>query len=236
MEPVLEHVGSRIRLYRKASAMTTEELAQKVHKSKGTVSKYESGQIAVDVVTLFEIAHALNVSPVQIFDYLPPKSVEHRVHQTNILNQTDKLFMYHVHKKSLYASIITLTAADDSTQTATLFYKVEDVKVKERCNCIYHGQMYNHVTAINFVFDNYHNPIEKVLLNCVFPVQKANMFVGMLSGLGASTLMPVSYKIVLSQKPQVDCDGLRKILTIKSDTFKEMKRRNALFIPLSEDL
>jgi len=234
MKTILEHVGSRIRLYRKASGMTTDELAKKVHKSKGTISKYETGQIAVDIVTLFEIACALDVSPIQILDYLPPKPIDQE--RNTMLDQTDRLYMYHLRIKNIYASVITLGGIGNSAQTATLFYKVEDVKTKERCGCIYYGHMYNHATAINFVFDNYHNPMEKTLLSCVFPMQKTKIFIGMLSGLGVATLIPTSHKVVLSLTPQDDSEELRNILTIKPDTFKEMKRKNTLFIPLSEDL
>ena len=71
-ESVLKHVGQRIRLYRKSRHMSTEQLARMINKSKATVSKYESGQITVDVVTLFDIAQALEIAPYQLMDYPMP--------------------------------------------------------------------------------------------------------------------------------------------------------------------
>lgn len=37
------HVGSRIRFYRKLKNMTQDQLAAAIHKSESTLSKYESG-------------------------------------------------------------------------------------------------------------------------------------------------------------------------------------------------
>ena len=47
------HVGSRIRFYRKLKNMTQDQLAAAIHKSESTLSKYESGQIAIDVGSLW---------------------------------------------------------------------------------------------------------------------------------------------------------------------------------------
>ena len=62
------HVGSRIRLFRKAHGLTVEQLGARIQKSKATIYKYESGQIPVDVDTLLDIASALNVEPAYFFD------------------------------------------------------------------------------------------------------------------------------------------------------------------------
>ena len=56
MKEVSLHVGSRIRLYRKAKKLTLLALSQKIHKSKATLSKYETGDITIDIETLFDIA------------------------------------------------------------------------------------------------------------------------------------------------------------------------------------
>ena len=56
MSKVSEHIGGRIRMYRKAREMTLQQLADSIHKSRASVSKYENGEITLDVETLFEIA------------------------------------------------------------------------------------------------------------------------------------------------------------------------------------
>lgn len=54
-----EEIGAKIKYYRKKRGMKIVELAALLHKTGATVSKYESGQIAMDVVTLYEVAAAL---------------------------------------------------------------------------------------------------------------------------------------------------------------------------------
>ena len=78
MSKVSEHIGGRIRMYRKAREMTLQQLADSIHKSRASVSKYENGEITLDVETLFEIAQVLMVSPSQLMDVRPPmpKSAE----------------------------------------------------------------------------------------------------------------------------------------------------------------
>lgn len=69
MKEVSIHVGQRIRLYRKTKNLTIETFAGMIHKSKATVSKYENGDISIDIETLFTIAQALGVPVNQLIDY-----------------------------------------------------------------------------------------------------------------------------------------------------------------------
>ena len=70
-----KEIGEKIRYFRKKKNMTSEELARAICKSKSAVSKYENGLIAIDVLTLYEIAHVLDV-PVQALLYNEPRSID----------------------------------------------------------------------------------------------------------------------------------------------------------------
>ena len=69
MKEISIHVGQRIRLYRKMKGMTIETFAGMIHKSKATVSKYENGDISIDIETLFVIAKALDIAVNHLIDY-----------------------------------------------------------------------------------------------------------------------------------------------------------------------
>lgn len=71
MSEISTEVGKRIRTFRKMRHMTLEELAAAVCKSKSTVSKYEKGEIAVDIETLYELAAALHVRAEQLLLFRP---------------------------------------------------------------------------------------------------------------------------------------------------------------------
>lgn len=234
-EPILEYVGSRIRLYRKTSGLTMDELARKVHKSKSSISKYESGQIAVDIATLFDIAQALDVSPNQLMDYSPPSQNAASLTGNNVFDQADCLYLFHMYRKNVHLSIIHFGPEDGVGKTATMFYKVDDADNLEQCDCIYHGHMHSHSTVLNFVFRNYHNPAENILLNFCIPMRKTSTLVGMISGLGMNTMMPTARKIILSSDRLTAGDHLREMLTLSSETLREIKNNNMLVIPFDDE-
>ena len=49
MSEVSAQIGNQIRLIRKKRKMTLDDLSNAIHKSKSTISKYEKGEIAVDI-------------------------------------------------------------------------------------------------------------------------------------------------------------------------------------------
>ena len=61
-----EKVGRNIRKYRMAYNMTLKELAVRLHKSVSTVSKYEKGDISLDISTFLELSKIFKVSPLAI--------------------------------------------------------------------------------------------------------------------------------------------------------------------------
>ena len=69
MGKINEHVGKQIRMYRKVQGLTLQQLADMIHKSRASVSKYENGEIALDIETLYDISNALHVNVNQLMDY-----------------------------------------------------------------------------------------------------------------------------------------------------------------------
>lgn len=60
----------------KSRKMTLQDLADAIHKSRATICKYENGEIAVDIETLYEISQVLQVSISQLTTYLPETTSE----------------------------------------------------------------------------------------------------------------------------------------------------------------
>lgn len=76
MDSYSAYVGTRIKHFRKAQNLTIEELARAISKSKSAVSKYENGQISIDIETLRDIAEALKINVSQIIYYTaPPRKI-----------------------------------------------------------------------------------------------------------------------------------------------------------------
>lgn len=61
-------IGNRIRMYRKESGLTQEQLADKINVTKSRVSNWEQGINRPDADILADICRALNVSPSSLLD------------------------------------------------------------------------------------------------------------------------------------------------------------------------
>ena len=71
MSEISTSIGCSIRSFRKNRKMTLVELAKLINKSKATVSKYEKGEIVIDIETLYDIASALGLHIHQLLYYRP---------------------------------------------------------------------------------------------------------------------------------------------------------------------
>ncbi|MGT2801011.1 repressor [Streptococcus satellite phage Javan292] len=71
MEHLALFIGSKIRQYRKQSGMTQTDLADKLHTSKQTISKYEKGIIKANQDVLFKLVTIFNVS---VDDFFPTET------------------------------------------------------------------------------------------------------------------------------------------------------------------
>ncbi|WP_312061267.1 helix-turn-helix domain-containing protein, partial [Anaerotignum sp.] len=126
MKEVSIHVGKRIRLYRKLKKLTIEVFAEMIHKSKATVSKYENGEISIDIETLFSIADALNISVNQLVDYENVTTSEDTEGDALVKRKTGKtkyyLYFYDGRKGRIVKNIIEVRGAGENGIYKANFY------------------------------------------------------------------------------------------------------------------
>lgn len=92
-------VGNRIRQTRKRNNMTMKELGNAVNLSEGNIQRYEAGKIkSLDVITMKQIAKALNVTPEYLLD-LKTKSIS--CSAVNYTNFFGKNIRYLRHKNNI---------------------------------------------------------------------------------------------------------------------------------------
>ena len=225
---LLHHVGERIRHYRKVRGLTIDELASKIHKSRGSISKYKRGQITIDVATLFDISQALQVDPVLLIDY-PYEGKKQLPKSRNPFGDVDKLYMYNMKGNKIHNSVIHAWESNfDGETMATLYYKVKDFDELENCECMYEGKMQSYDNVLCYTLQNSMNPVENLLLNFFVPMRQFSYLIGLTSGLGANNLLPTCFLVLLSPKPLMEDEQLRKTLTISQDIVKNLKKRNVL--------
>lgn len=225
MNSVNEHVGSRIRLYRQMKRFTLAELAEKIHKSKATLSKYETGDIAVDVETLFEIAEALKIRPVQLLDYDPEPRTKENAPDGFFPEKRVYMYFFDGRKRKIRCSLLDISR-EGTPCTASLYYDVKDLSQPESCRNLYFGTVEFFDTITQFSFDSQSNRMEKLALCAANPFDRSGQVLGMLTGLSRYPMLPVSIKVILSDVPLTDNESLRESLILSRSDFKLIRTLN----------
>ncbi len=123
--------------------MTLQYLAEAIHKSVPTLSKYESGRIAVDIGTLFEIAEVLGVNINQLTDYQPERKIDtSRKNDSNFFRRADRYYAYAyyaLYKQFMVCVMDIVRNPDSEYDSVTLYYGVPDVEHYTSAKYIYQG-------------------------------------------------------------------------------------------------
>ena len=225
-----ECIGGNIRKYRTAYNMTLKELAERIHKSISTVSKYEKGTISLDMPTFAEIARIFQVSPAMLLqsaDELPD------INNTYV-QSAEVLYMYTYDspKKCIVQSIIERypSVEQNHAYKVNLFNDVHDTKNPGNCRGLYTGDCTKKGFIETYILHNQIAELEYVLISCVDNLVNPYQQLGLISGLSNYTMFPVTFKTIISSIEITNKDVLEEELQFSKDDFKAMKRNQCLTI------
>ena len=206
-----EKVGRNIRKYRMAYNMTLKELAVRLHKSVSTVSKYEKGDISLDISTFLELSKIFKVSPLAIIG----DEIAEEEEECTYVETIEKLYMYSYDGigKVIVKSLIEQQAVEgkNNKYKVHLFNDVSEVKEPGECGGLYTGEYEKE----GFIGNNLVNPGQQLAL---------------VSGLSNYTMLPVTFKAVISEKEIVNKEKLMNLLAFNKEDLKLMKQMNYLTI------
>lgn len=234
MKEISMHVGKRIRLYRKMKNMTIEVFAGLINKSKATVSKYENGDIAIDIETLFIIANALDISVNQLIDYdKEAEETETRVDLSGRRHGKTRMYLYFYdgRRSRIVRNVIDIRGTGENGMfSVDLYADVDDYSNCYKCKYLYHGTMRRYDTFTNFQFENQNNKMERVFLYAINSFSPAGRMLGMFSGLSIQPMMPASFKFVLSPDVMEENEELKETLRFSKEDIRTMKKMNMFII------
>jgi len=237
MSKISEYVGKCIKDYRKMQGLTLQQLADKIHKSRATLSKYENGEIVLDVETLYSISEALNIEVNKLMDNSHNKPFNS--HSTNkFINKSpffkaNRLYIYFYdgRYKRLKDGIIDIQQKtdEDNIYDATLF--ISTITPKGRKAEIYcSGKVIYSDMLIRFSFVNQFNALEEDLLYIFNPLELRDFTEGLLSGISSVDLMPCAFKCFVTLNPQPPSEKLKKQLKINNEELKRWQKLNMMTI------
>lgn len=233
MREISTHVGKRIRLYRKTKNLTLEAFAGMIHKSKATVSKYENGDISIDIETLFLIAEALQVSVHQLIDY---ESMSQTGQQETGAGpwRKDRFYMYFYDGRRRRVVRNIIETRDNGNETgeiqANFYADLEDLSDCSGCRFLYHGTMRRFDTFINFDFENQNNKVERAFLYAMNTFSHGSLMAGLFCGLSTQPIYPVSFKFILSPNKLEEDETLKEQLKISKKDIQQMKKMNMFIL------
>ena len=230
MEDINKYTGNKIRNYRKMKQLTLQQLADRIHKSRATVSKYENGEIALDLPTLYDICGALEVRMEQLCDYHQENNEEENLDMVGYRGKSpffkaDRLFFYfydgRYHRlKEAVIDIHKHTLLEDGCYEASMF--IQSSTPTGRSSEIYYtGKVLYSDMLIRFSFVNKYNKLEQDLLYIFNPLELRTTTEGLLCGISSVDLMPCAFKCIVSLAASDDYEHLQEALMI---TPKELRR------------
>lgn len=240
MNEINLYIGTKIRNYRKMKHLTLQQLADLIHKSRATVCKYETGEITLDLNTLYEISEALDVNLSQLTDYHP-----NREETANIQNQQDydgespffqanRLYFYFydgryerlktgvidIHKTIIntdgsYEAVMAIRSTTPSGRSSEIYYNG---------NVLYSDML------IRFNFVNQYNKLEQDLLYIFNPLELRDFTEGLLCGISSADLMPCAFKCLVALSPNENPEELRAHLMFTTRELRRWQKLNMLLV------
>ncbi|MDO4553889.1 MAG: helix-turn-helix transcriptional regulator [Lachnospiraceae bacterium] len=233
MESISTYVGNKIKFYRKQKRLSLEQLSQMIHKSKSTLSKYENGNIALDIETMLDIAQALEVDVTRLIDYHYQQETEIPVFQNPFGQDTLYLYYYDGRKKEIVLSLISLSHTPGQKQlTASFYMDIPSYEEYEKCHFFYTGEMnaFDLVTYLTLV--NQNNPMERMSI-CIlnsFNFQQTEATWGFMSGISYQPIAPFTLKFLLTPRPLKDSELSLQDLIITREEIKALKHYNMMLL------
>lgn len=230
MNDILIRVGERIHTFRKSRGLTTRELGMKIHKSQSTVSKYESGEIAVDIATLYEIADALNVHVSQLLIHtLPSENISSSAPCPQFFQG---LFMFYSYlydgrTNKLMRCVFETGENTDNNQTRILMYmNFADYNQYQDCENTFWGFMEHFDAVTNIALTNKDYPMETASVKISAPYLDAQEKWGLFSSLSTRPMMPISVKMLFTKTPVKETPAFISKLRVSKEDIRLLKLYN----------
>ena len=237
MSEINQYVGNQIKMHRKAHKMTLQQLADLIHKSRATVSKYENGEISIDIETLYEISRALEVNVSQLTNYRPPMEQS----ELSVLTPAGKgaffaaerlyFYFYEGRHQRLKEGIIDINKSSEHPGDYDATFVINAGSPNGRSSSVYYtGKVIYSDMLIRFSFVNRYNALEEDLLYIFNPLEKRDFTEGLLCGISSTDLMPCAFKCLVTLAPQELDEELLTHLILTKEEFQRWKKLNMFIV------
>jgi transcriptional regulator with XRE-family HTH domain len=234
MAELTQKIGQKIRSFRKKRHMTVQILADAICKSKATVSKYESGQIVIDIITLYDIARVLKVNVSQLLcseQTVIQESLSEKV--PSFFKGMSQCYMYYFDGRNntlIRCVIDILEKVENNIYKTMLYMNIKNYEEYQYCENTYAGYMKHFDAITNLTMQNLDTPMEQYIINILASYLDAPTKWALVCGISSRPLMPIATKNLISKSPLSETEDLNKKLRISKEDIRLLKLYNMLAV------
>ena len=229
MSEINVQIGRRIRTFRKINHLTLNELSEIICKSKSTISKYEKGEISIDIETLYNIADALNIHVEQLLYYSPKENITYNSLVPVFFNNISQFYSYVFDGRAnkLMRCVFDIQSETSNKQFKTTMYmNFKDFSTYQACENTYLGYMEHFDAVTNIALANQNMPMEKASVQILAAHLDSDTKWGLFKGFSSRPMMPVAAKMLVSKKPWKEDETLIEQLKISKEDIRLLKLYN----------
>lgn len=228
-----KYIGNRIKGFRKKNNLTLSQLGDLINKSESTISKYESGDIVIDLETLYDISDGLKV-PIDQLIYVsnPQKDISDEYIPT-FFNDIDIVYSYYYDGRSneLIRCLIEITNYSVNNKKKVFFYmNFKDYNIYQNCENKYEGYIEHFHALSNIELINLDTNIERANIKILASFLDTDLKWGLYNGFSFRPMMPVSCKMLFSRNKIEENSEFINSLKISKDDIKSLKHYNMFSI------
>lgn len=232
-----KEVGERIRFFRKKRGYTLVELAGLLYKSKSVVSKYERGEVAIDILTIRQIAEILNVPISSLLndDLSQTEPIFDEEGAPAEFGKNDSVSSEYIytcfaHENKPVLRVMHLKCNQDK---AVLYVYPTDVMDGKSFEHYYTGRVIRESTFMRVLAANplVKNDVIIADFPARFHVNKPSL--GFFLSISIPPYSPVASQAILSDKQIRDEEWLRDKLSLGKDHLKACRKLNCFTVSLT---
>lgn len=231
MSEMTVETGKKLRAARKARSLTLEALSSLVGKSKSVLSKYEKGEISVDIDTLGDLARALRVDVTQIlFSPSIPRDEETGNVPTFFSGRT-RFYSYVFdgrNNRVLRCVFDVLAPLGPGRSRVIVYMNFADYADYQKCENTYQGLIEHYDAVTNIRLTNRDSPMERAGAQILASFLDSDTKWGLWQGLSTRPMMPIATKMLFAKNPLKEDDALVKLLKINREDIRLLKLYNML--------
>ena len=234
MGEISREIGRRIRNFRKSRRMTLEELSALVCKNKSTLSKYETGEIVLDIETIYEIARALGIHVEQLLYCTPDRvSIQGSFPKPAFFSGLSQFYSYYYDgrfNRVMRCVFDVLLQSEDDRYKIMMYANFQDYASYQNCETTYWGYMEHYDAITNVILTNQDSPMEKAHGQILATYMNSDTKWGLFTGLSARPMMPVALKMLFSKKRLTEDEALVQLLKVTKEDIRLMKLYNMMTV------